>query len=80
MAPAKQKPAEALAAIVAAGRAAYEARFAPALPASTEVLEPEVTIFLADERQREIYLNCSLPECLNVTDRRCPIRGEQRLI
>lgn len=75
-----QTPSERLAAIVAAGQAAYEARFAPALPSPTEAIEPGLNIYLSDERQREICLACPLADCLDITDRRCPIRVEQRRI
>jgi hypothetical protein len=86
-------PADALAAIVAAGVARYQeslpdfARdvqpvftlpyFARPKP---ELPEPEPLITLHEDRQREICLSCPLADCLGIVSALCPIRIEQRRV
>lgn len=69
--------------IVTRGRAAYEATLPDYLrrrvePTNAEAEAPEPNIALTDERQREICLNCPLPDCVGIRNKRCPIRIEQR--
>ncbi|MGE0128059.1 MAG: hypothetical protein AB7U82_08265 [Blastocatellales bacterium] len=76
-------PQEALAAIVAAGVAHYEARFAPALPAQaveTEAPEPLTALAVDADRQRELCLACPLDDCVGVQSAACPIRIESRRV
>jgi len=73
-------PAQRLAMIVAAG----VARFESALPAyaqrhaDDEPMEQCPNLTVSAERQREICLNCSLPDCVGITKPQCPIRIEAR--
>lgn len=72
-------PADALAAIIAAGVARYESTlpdFARAPIADIEAPQPIIT--LGEERQAQICLSCHLVECVDVTDARYPIRITQR--
>lgn len=76
-------PADALAAIIAAGVARYEAMFSPAMPGqSVETEAPEVFRHLRvdADRQRELCLNCPLDDCVGVNHPACPIRIESRRI
>ena len=73
-------PAERLALIIAAGVARFEASL-PAYAqrsASLEPIEANPNLRVSAERQREICLNCPLPDCLGVGNDQCPIRIEAR--
>jgi hypothetical protein len=74
-------PAEALAAIINAGVARFEASL-PAYArrsADDEPMEVNPNLRISVERQREICLRCEVePDCVGVGDERCPIRIEAR--
>lgn len=68
-----------LSAIISAGVARYEARYAPPL-ADVAELETTPNITLDENRQRALCLSCALPDCVDITDSRCPIRQAQRAL
>ena len=84
-------PADALAAIIAAGVAAYQnslpdyAREAEALVAlpyhaldAGALPRPEPNISaVTEDRQRALCLNCELADCVGIESETCPIRREQ---
>jgi hypothetical protein len=76
-------PADALAAIIAAGVARFEATLPEyARRQSVETEPPEIRTHLAvsADRQRELCLNCPLPDCVGVNHLACPIRIESRRV
>jgi hypothetical protein len=73
-------PAERLAMIIAAGVARFESTL-PAYAmhsADVEPVEPSPNLAISADRQREICLNCSLPDCVGIGNDQCPIRNEAR--
>jgi len=78
----EQTPAEALAAIVGAGVARFEAAlpaYAQRAPQETEPLEICSHLAVSADRQCELCLNCPLADCVGVGNQSCPIRIESRL-
>jgi hypothetical protein len=84
-----QMPADILASIIAAGVARYVeslpdfARDGVPLYYGEPVTEEEAQVEfnvsrVTEERQRELCLSCSLPECVGVENATCPIRIETR--
>jgi hypothetical protein len=70
-----------LSTIVAAGVARYRAEQAKYAPPLTGVAELETTpnVSAVDEdRQAQICLSCSLPDCIGIENPRCLIRVEAR--
>jgi len=73
-------PAEALATIIAAGVARFEATL-PAYAqrvADDEPMEACPNLRISAERQRKICLSCPLPDCVGVGNDQCPLRVEAR--
>lgn len=67
-----------LADIIAAGVAAYESSLPDYARGPVADIEPaRVNLTLREEKQVAICLSCPLAECVDITDRRCPIRIEQ---
>jgi hypothetical protein len=72
---------EALAQIISAGVARFEATLPAYAQRSADIGQmdacPNLAIISA-ERQREICLNCPLADCVGVANDQCPIRVEAR--
>ncbi len=75
-------PAQRLAMIVAAGVARFEATLPPLMRErpQVEAVEQCPNLRVSEDRQREICLNCPLPDCVGVANDQCPIRIEARRI
>ncbi len=76
-------PADALAAIIAAGVARYEAtlpEYARTRAVETEAPEVFRHLRVDADRQRELCLNCPLDDCVGVNHPACPIRIESRRV
>jgi hypothetical protein len=73
-------PAERLAQIISAGVARYQASLPEYLRqgVDSEAVERVPNLAISAERQREICLNCPLPDCVGVGSPQCPIRIEAR--
>jgi hypothetical protein len=91
MAYANTSPADALREIIAAGVARYQESLPdyardpspivilPDHALADVVRQPNVSA-VDEDRQREICLGCTLPDCLGVENPRCLIRIEQRRV
>jgi len=73
-------PAERLAMIVAAGVALFEATLPPLMRErpQAESIEQRPNLVVSADRQREICLNCPLPDCFGIGNDQCLIRVEAR--
>ncbi len=73
-------PAQRLVQIVAAGVARFEATLPPLMRErpQVEAVEQCPNLAISDDLQREICLNCPLPDCVGVANDQCPIRIEAR--
>lgn len=78
---ASHTPIAHLAAIIAVGVAAFESTlpaYAQRTQADCEPTEHCPSLAVSADRQREICLNCPLPDCIGIANPQCPIRIESR--